>query len=210
MDKLADHYRELDLAQGAGVQEIKASYRRLAKVWHPDRFTHDRELQAFANEKLAKINSSFAFLIKHSQSPPPSAAAFPPKQNSPTPPNQQPRKPPSGPFQEGLWLYSAGRIKDSLSSFRKAADLGDPYGHYAVGFMLSRHNGAIMPWQWGNYHRTILDCWLRAAEHGIMEAEFMAGTCYACGQGTKVNKDQANAWLQKAAAQGHSEAAKWL
>lgn len=305
MDELAVHLRELDLPQGAGVQDVKSSYRKLAKVWHPDRFTHDRDLQVFANAKLAKINESYAFLLKNLESSPaPKSTTTQSSEfdftglkpltkcpvcgrgvfvggndylcehtqvdtnrcgfkvgrtilNRPLEPNQLVKlvengrtdllngfvsstgnvfdaflvlaaggkldfefptsspdhrnpKPPSQFFREGLQHYSAGRIKDSFAAFRKAAELGDPYGHYAIGYMLSRHNGIILPWQWGDYHRTILDCWLKAAEQGIAEAEFMAGTCYACGQGTKLDKEQANKWLQKAASKGHTEAARWL
>ena len=36
--------RVLGLAPGASAQEIKAAYRDLAKVWHPDRFAHDPRL----------------------------------------------------------------------------------------------------------------------------------------------------------------------
>ncbi|MCA1613135.1 MAG: J domain-containing protein [Acidobacteria bacterium] len=53
----------LGLAPGAAAQEIKAAYRDLAKVWHPDRFTHEPRLQQKAQEKLKAINDAYQQLL---------------------------------------------------------------------------------------------------------------------------------------------------
>ena len=51
---------------GVGIyateNEIKAAYRLLVKVWHPDRFPGDPKLKQVAEAKLKEINSAFAFL----------------------------------------------------------------------------------------------------------------------------------------------------
>ena len=56
-----NHYFEiLELKPGATPDEVKAAYRDLAKVWHPDRFTDDSpRLKAKAAEKLAEINEAY-------------------------------------------------------------------------------------------------------------------------------------------------------
>ena len=52
----------LELHAGATDEEIKAAYRMLVKVWHPDRFEGDRKLSKAAGEKLKGINAVFKFL----------------------------------------------------------------------------------------------------------------------------------------------------
>jgi hypothetical protein len=53
----------LGLSIGASAQELKAAYRDMAKVWHPDRFTHDPRLQRKAQEKLKEINDAYQQLL---------------------------------------------------------------------------------------------------------------------------------------------------
>ncbi|HEY0386641.1 MAG TPA: J domain-containing protein [Pyrinomonadaceae bacterium] len=52
----------LGLKAGASAQEIKAAYRDLAKVWHPDRFAHDPRLQEKAQDKLKELNEAYEAL----------------------------------------------------------------------------------------------------------------------------------------------------
>lgn len=54
--RLDDCYRLLDLPPGASGEEVKRAYRDPAKVWHPDRFSHDARLRQMAEEKLKGIN----------------------------------------------------------------------------------------------------------------------------------------------------------
>ncbi|HEX8161089.1 MAG TPA: DnaJ domain-containing protein [Pyrinomonadaceae bacterium] len=53
----------LGLSAGASAQDFKAAYRDMAKVWHPDRFTHDPRLQQKAQEKLKEINDAYQQLL---------------------------------------------------------------------------------------------------------------------------------------------------
>src|SRR5215475_10227162 len=39
--------------------QIKVAYRDLVRVWHPDRFVHDKRLQQKAEEKLKEINEAY-------------------------------------------------------------------------------------------------------------------------------------------------------
>jgi hypothetical protein len=66
----ADCYEVLGVAPGAATAEIKAAYRDLAKVWHPDRFAHDPRLQQKAQEKLKEINEAYRRLLAGETAPP--------------------------------------------------------------------------------------------------------------------------------------------
>lgn len=52
-------YELLGLKGEASHEEIKAAYRDMAKVWHPDRFAHDPKLQTKAQERLKEINEAY-------------------------------------------------------------------------------------------------------------------------------------------------------
>lgn len=56
---LKEAYATLEVAFGATLPEVKAAYRLLAQVWHPDRFTHNAELQRVAGQKLTRINLAY-------------------------------------------------------------------------------------------------------------------------------------------------------
>lgn len=66
MDK---YFEILGLRPGASQKEIKAAYRDLAKVWHPDRFSSDPRLQAKAQEKLKEIIEAYEYLKDYEHSP---------------------------------------------------------------------------------------------------------------------------------------------
>jgi hypothetical protein len=62
--------RVLGLGPAASAREIKAAYRDLAKVWHPDRFAHDPRLQRKAQEQLKEINEAYRRLTSGDSAPP--------------------------------------------------------------------------------------------------------------------------------------------
>jgi hypothetical protein len=70
-------YELLGVSPGVSRQELKAAYRDLAKVWHPDRFAHDPRLQAKAQNKLKEINEAYDQLVsgKMKRQPPTYATA---------------------------------------------------------------------------------------------------------------------------------------
>jgi len=40
-------------------EQLKQAYRDLVRIWHPDRFAHDRRLQLKAEAKLKEINEAY-------------------------------------------------------------------------------------------------------------------------------------------------------
>ena len=55
---MEDYYSILELPQGAGPDDIKSSYRRLAMKWHPDRNPGSKE----AEERFKKIAEAYSVL----------------------------------------------------------------------------------------------------------------------------------------------------
>lgn len=65
-----DALRTLGLEYGASWNEVRDTYRDLVKVWHPDRFSHDRKLRSRAEEKLKEVNAAFQLLNLSADRPP--------------------------------------------------------------------------------------------------------------------------------------------
>lgn len=86
---LADCYRLLGLRTGASYEEIKASYRRLAREYHPD---VNPTNQQQAKEKFIQITDAYRKLIAAMQSSRTTPAPAPPRASVPAPP--PPAKPP--------------------------------------------------------------------------------------------------------------------
>lgn len=58
-EELNKYYELLGVAPGTSGRELKQAYLDMAKVWHPDRFSHDPRLQQKAQEKLKEINDAY-------------------------------------------------------------------------------------------------------------------------------------------------------
>jgi hypothetical protein len=61
---VARYYRMLELPYGAPLYNVKASYKRLMKKYHPDKFQSDEQRQT-ATELVKKLNEAYAELTKH-------------------------------------------------------------------------------------------------------------------------------------------------
>ena len=109
----------LGLAPGASAQEIKAAYRDLAKVWHPDRFTHEPRLQQKAQEKLKEINDAYQQLLTGRYSAPRDADERR-EQRQRTAPPQSSR--PTGPAQSAPHAQSATRVQSEPHARRRSFD----------------------------------------------------------------------------------------
>ena len=70
-----DALRTLGLERDASRNEIRDTYRDLVKVWHPDRFSSDRNLRSKAEEKLKEVNAAFQYLNSSADATPARAAS---------------------------------------------------------------------------------------------------------------------------------------
>jgi DnaJ-domain-containing protein 1 len=62
--RLASYYRMLELPYGAPLYNVKASYKRLMKKYHPDKYQSDEQRQT-ATELVKKLNEAYSELVKH-------------------------------------------------------------------------------------------------------------------------------------------------
>ena len=109
MAELRECYRLLEVEPGASPEEVKRAYRELVKIWHPDRYSHDPNLQRRTTEKLKLINLAYEQISKAGFRVPPMAAedsasrgeepqARPAgRRGSPSKPDPQPAAPPPPP-----------------------------------------------------------------------------------------------------------------
>ena len=95
---------------------------------------------------------------------------------------------------QGNDLRAAGNYAGALAAFRKAADLGNPYGEGSVGIMYEGGFGVPQSyqqaWQW----------YTKAANKGLPEAEKRLGQLYELGEGVGENWAVALSWYEKSAA----------
>jgi curved DNA-binding protein CbpA len=95
---LADCYRLLGLRTGASYEDIKASYRRLARQYHPDANPHDQQQ---ANEKFIQLTEAYRRLTSVVQPSRPTDRASSPtvdlKQNRDRPAAASPATPQTSP-----------------------------------------------------------------------------------------------------------------
>jgi tetratricopeptide (TPR) repeat protein len=61
---LANCYRLLGLSPGASLVEIKASYRRLARQYHPDAYAGDDRSARQAQETFMRLTEAYKYLLK--------------------------------------------------------------------------------------------------------------------------------------------------
>lgn len=64
VSKEKDYYGYLELPMGAPFEEIKKSYRKLMKVYHPDLYHNDPEKHKMAQEVSQKLNEAYVYFEK--------------------------------------------------------------------------------------------------------------------------------------------------
>ncbi|MGH9457623.1 MAG: J domain-containing protein [Thermoanaerobaculia bacterium] len=97
-------FRLLELSPGASEDEIRAAWRDLSKVWHPDRFASDPAMQRKAEEKLKGINEAYDALqrsegARRSAPPPP-----------PPPPSARPADPAAASRRRAVWAIGLAAL----------------------------------------------------------------------------------------------------
>ena len=58
-------FQILEIDKSAGISEVRAAYRDLAEVWHPDKYTHKPRLAERAAEKMKEINCAYDLIQEH-------------------------------------------------------------------------------------------------------------------------------------------------
>ncbi|MDJ1183197.1 J domain-containing protein [Roseofilum casamattae] len=125
---LVDYYRVLGLPPGASFAEVKASYRRLARVYHPDVNPGDIR----AKDKFIQLTEAYQILLRNASSDgratwntfspptvPPSPAPVPTPAPSP-PPKSRPKVniPPLSPQDKSLKQHSYQQLRELLKTKR--------------------------------------------------------------------------------------------
>ncbi len=60
-NKEIEYYKILELEYGASFKDIKSSYRRLLKKYHPDLFVNDKDKYELAKRVTQKINEAYTY-----------------------------------------------------------------------------------------------------------------------------------------------------
>jgi len=63
---MATHYDTLDIAREASAEQIKRSYRRLVKLYHPDNFPSGSAKHAESERRIRDINEAYSVLSRPS------------------------------------------------------------------------------------------------------------------------------------------------
>lgn len=152
--ELAECYRLLELAPNAGVEDIKASYRRLARRYHPDVNPDNREQ---AHGKFIQVTEAYKFLLERaSKRQPHSQSSRQPSREEPTvsvkqkpQPNQETKSSPSPEFDQKVKWDSYQQLQDLLKQgkFSRATTL--------VESLAKRfpHDSEVRQWQAIAYQR---------------------------------------------------------
>jgi hypothetical protein len=68
--RLATARRALGVSKGAGVEEISAAYRKLARTHHPDKVANlEPEVREYSEQRMKEINAAYAELKRHWNDP---------------------------------------------------------------------------------------------------------------------------------------------
>ncbi|MEH2072247.1 MAG: DnaJ domain-containing protein [Nostoc sp.] len=119
-------YEILGLEPGASPAQLKRAYRKLVKIWHPDRFFEQKQKQE-AEEKIKKINAAYNKLKSEYSSKPPTIAN--PSSSSPKNPTKVSVKrwDAEAFYTLGVENATNGRYEDAIADFTRAIHLNPHY-----------------------------------------------------------------------------------
>ncbi len=103
-------------------------------------------------------------------------------------------------YRDGVAAYRRGDYQIALSIFMPMAKAGDPFAQHNVAVMFDDGRGVPE-----NY-ALALKWYLRAADQGLADSQFMAGMIYAAGRGRPQDPAQAYCFLSLAAAGNYPHA----
>jgi hypothetical protein len=87
----AEAFQVFELDDRRTQEEVRAAYRELVKVWHPDRFANDPGLRAKADRRLQDINRAYAVLQDRAETVEPPWEPTPPPHVATPPQGETPR-----------------------------------------------------------------------------------------------------------------------
>lgn len=215
----------LELSDSATDSEIRAAYRDLVKIWHPDRFAHDPKLQTKAQEKLKEIIQAYEVLFA-----PPSeeiaGAESARKSQTSAASETSPKGQQSATSQDNsgrtphgiLWiayfclgfvvlltvamilfrsLKSEAPTLNSFEYHRLLAEQGDKIAQDNLGYMYSQGQGVAKDFS------KAIHWWKLAAERGSVYAQNSLGQLFASGvEGVVQDYAEAARWYRMSAEQG--------
>lgn len=173
---VADCYRLLGLTSEASLADIKASYRRLARQYHPDAYSGDARLAKQAQEKFMQLTEAYQLLLKvvpsgkprqprngESRVPrqPPAPVNYPSQGAEPPPPQSERRvrvtrkapspQPPVSADEDQLKQRAYRQLQDLLKfkRFAQAVALTEGLGQRFPQDLEIRQWQAITYQQWG-------------------------------------------------------------
>ncbi|MDZ8077509.1 MAG: DnaJ domain-containing protein [Nostoc sp. SerVER01] len=119
-------YEILELEPGASPAQLKRAYRKLVKVWHPDRFFNQKQKQE-AEEKIKKINAAYNKLKSEYSFESPTTVN--PSSSSPkNPPKVSVKRWDAEAFYTlGVENATQGRYEDAIADFTHAIRLNPHY-----------------------------------------------------------------------------------
>jgi curved DNA-binding protein CbpA len=123
-----DFYQILGVGRAAGEEEIKKSYFKLARKYHPDRFGRQAD-----SEIRDKIDAVFDAVTKayRTLTSPDKRAMYSSKQAGPAPADDKDRgRNAEIRFRQGKTLFSQGRYEEALTLLEEAVRLKDDKGDY--------------------------------------------------------------------------------
>jgi TPR repeat protein len=104
----------------------------------------------------------------------------------------------AGPLEDARAAYQAGDYAEALRGYRLAAEEGDPWAQYMLGFMYQNRKG--VPQDYAEAAR-----WYRlAGEGGNLPAQVSLGFIYEAGEGVVQDYAEALRWYRLAAERGDS------
>ncbi|NQZ63171.1 DnaJ domain-containing protein [Crocosphaera sp.] len=124
-------YQVLGVSAEANIKEVKQVYRKLAKVWHPDNFHHDRQQQQQAEVKFKVIVEAYEVIKDYLEKgkPLPKVSNINVKKANP-----------DFHYQQGTIYAEAEQYEDAIDEFSKVIRLDKNYikAYQYRGFIFSK------------------------------------------------------------------------
>lgn len=194
-----ESYRQLELEPGASPEAIRAAYRDLVKVWHPDRFLPGSELQKKAQARLKAINLAYEWLKSASNDARSfERSAAPQSSNGATQRTKDDACDVSNPTSNSSPLPKTSWGPRSLLDRWIHHGRGNPWILWPSLLLLVALSSVLL----GSIDGVKVLLWKRAAERGDTGAQTELAWCYYRGEGEGKNPALALKWAQAAADPG--------